>query len=67
MILNNADGPHIQGTPLFDYWRDPDGFLVEDFAGGDMFDSTLEPGWAPLTVSGLAQGGPPAFATRRSQ
>ena len=34
MILNNADGPHIQGTPLFDYWRDPDGFLVEHFAGG---------------------------------
>lgn len=60
MILNNTDGGHIQGSPLFDLWRDPDGFLVEHFAGGDMFDSTLEPGWAPLTVSGLAQRGPPA-------
>jgi hypothetical protein len=24
-----------------------------------MFDNTLEPGWAPLTASGLAQWGPP--------
>jgi hypothetical protein len=25
-----------------------------------MFDSSLEPGWSPLTASGLAQWGPPA-------
>jgi hypothetical protein len=24
-----------------------------------MFDSTLEPGWAPFTASGLSQWGPP--------
>lgn len=53
-------GRHIQGGQLFDYWRDPDGFMVEHFADGDMFDSTLEPGWAPFTASGLAQWGPPA-------
>ncbi|KAA0080201.1 2,3-dihydroxybiphenyl 1,2-dioxygenase [Mycolicibacterium sp. P9-64] len=53
-------GRHIQGSQLFDYWRDPDGFMVEHFADGDMFDSTLEPGWAPFTSSGLAQWGPPA-------
>ena len=53
-------GRHIQGSQIFDYWRDPDGFLVEHFADGDMFDSTLEPGWAPFTASGLAQWGPPA-------
>ena len=53
-------GRHIQGSQIFDYWRDPDGFLVEHFADGDLFDSTLEPGWAPLTASGLAQWGPPA-------
>ncbi|MBB3600524.1 catechol 2,3-dioxygenase-like lactoylglutathione lyase family enzyme [Mycolicibacterium sp. BK556] len=55
-------GRHIQGSQLFDYWRDPDGFLVEHFADGDMFDDTLEPGWAPFTASGLAQWGPPATA-----
>jgi catechol 2,3-dioxygenase-like lactoylglutathione lyase family enzyme len=53
-------GRHIQGSQIFDYWRDPDGFLVEHFSDGDMFDNTLEPGWAPLTASGLAQWGPRA-------
>ena len=24
-----------------------------------MFDNTLEPGWSPMTASGLAQWGPP--------
>jgi hypothetical protein len=53
-------GRHIEGSQIFDYWRDPDGFLVEHFADGDLFDCTLEPGWAPMTASGLAQWGPPA-------
>ena len=53
-------GRHIQGRQIFDYWRDPDGFMVEHFADGDMFDSTLVPGWAPFTATGLAQWGPPA-------
>ncbi|MXP21673.1 2,3-dihydroxybiphenyl 1,2-dioxygenase [Gordonia sp. HNM0687] len=55
-------GRHIQGSQIFDYWRDPDGFLVEHFADGDLFDCTLEPGWAPMTASGLNQWGPPATA-----
>jgi catechol 2,3-dioxygenase-like lactoylglutathione lyase family enzyme len=53
-------GRHIQGSQIFDYWRDPDGFLVEHFTDGDMFDATVDPGWAPMTASGLAQWGPPA-------
>jgi catechol 2,3-dioxygenase-like lactoylglutathione lyase family enzyme len=55
-------GRHIQGSQVFDYWRDPDGFLVEHFTDGDRFDCTLEPGWAPMTASGLNQWGPPATA-----
>ncbi|MFB9313478.1 VOC family protein [Nocardioides plantarum] len=55
-------GRHIQGSQIFDYWRDPDGFLVEHFSDGDVFDASLEPGWAPMTASGLAQWGPPASA-----
>ena len=51
-------GRHIQGSQIFDYWRDPDGFLVEHFTDGDMFDCTLQPGWAPMTASNLAQWGP---------
>ena len=53
-------GRHIEGSQIFDYWRDPDGLMVEHFADGDLFDCTLEPGWAPMTASGLAQWGPPA-------
>jgi catechol 2,3-dioxygenase-like lactoylglutathione lyase family enzyme len=52
-------GRHIQGSQLFDYWRDPDDVMVEHFSDGDVFDSTLEPGWAPFTASGLSQWGPP--------
>lgn len=52
-------GRHIQGSQLFDYWRDPDGFMVEHFTDGDLFDNTVETGWAPFTASGLAQWGPP--------
>jgi hypothetical protein len=53
-------GRHIQGSQIFDYWRDPDGVLVEHFSDGDLFDNAVEPGWAPMTASGLAQWGPPA-------
>jgi hypothetical protein len=43
---------------IFDYWRDPDRFFVEHFTDSDLFDNTVEPGWAPLTASSLAQWGP---------
>ncbi|MCX5372308.1 VOC family protein [Streptomyces sp. NBC_00015] len=53
-------GRHIQGSQLFDYWRDPDRFMLEHFADGDLFSCDLDPGWAPMSTSGLAQWGPPA-------
>jgi catechol 2,3-dioxygenase-like lactoylglutathione lyase family enzyme len=37
-------GRHIQGSQLFDYWRDLDKFMVEHFADGDMFDNTIQAG-----------------------
>jgi len=51
-------GRHIQGSQLFDYWRDPDRLMVEHFADGDLFSCDLEPGWAPMSASGLSQWGP---------
>ena len=51
-------GRHIQGSQIFDYWRDPDSVMVEHYADGDLFDDTVEVGWAPMTASGLAQWGP---------
>jgi catechol 2,3-dioxygenase-like lactoylglutathione lyase family enzyme len=53
-------GRHVEGSQIFDYWHDPDGLLVEHFADGDLFDASLEPGWSPMTASGLAQWGVPA-------
>ncbi|MFF8029074.1 VOC family protein [Streptomyces sp. NPDC007896] len=52
-------GRHIQGSQLFDYWRDPDHFMLEHFADGDLFSCDVEAGWAPMSASGLAQWGPP--------
>jgi catechol 2,3-dioxygenase-like lactoylglutathione lyase family enzyme len=51
-------GRHVQGSQIFDYWRDPDGFMVEHFCDGDVFDSSAEPGWAEFCSSGLSQWGP---------
>ena len=33
--------------------------MLEHFADGDLFSCDLEPGWAPMSASGLAQWGPP--------
>jgi catechol 2,3-dioxygenase-like lactoylglutathione lyase family enzyme len=55
-------GRHIQGSQIFDYWRDPDRVMFEHYTDGDAFDASVEPGWAPLSVSGLAQWGPRATA-----
>ncbi len=55
-------GRHIQGSQIFDYWRDPDKAMFEHYTDGDVFDAAMEPGWAPLSVSGLAQWGPKATA-----
>jgi len=55
-------GRHIQGSQVFDYWRDNDRLMFEHYADGDLFDCTAEPGWAPLSASGLAQWGPRATA-----
>ena len=55
-------GRHIQGSQIFDYWRDPDRVMFEHYTDGDVFDAAMEPGWAPLSVSGLAQWGPKATA-----
>ncbi|CAM5680507.1 hypothetical protein SVIOM342S_03704 [Streptomyces violaceorubidus] len=40
-------GRHIQGSQL-DYWRDPNSFMLEHFADGDLFSCDVEPGWSPM-------------------
>jgi catechol 2,3-dioxygenase-like lactoylglutathione lyase family enzyme len=55
-------GRHIQGSQIFDYWRDPDRAMFEHYTDGDVFDAAMAPGWAPLSASGLSQWGPRATA-----
>jgi catechol 2,3-dioxygenase-like lactoylglutathione lyase family enzyme len=55
-------GRHIQGSQIFDYWRDPDRAMFEHYTDGDVFDATMQPGWAPMSGSGLAQWGPKVTA-----
>ena len=50
---------HLDAVDVF---TTPTRFMVEHYADGDVFDSSLEPGWAPMSASGLAQWGPPATA-----
>lgn len=38
-------GRHIQGSQIFDYRTDPDGFIVEHFADGDVMDATVPTVW----------------------
>jgi catechol 2,3-dioxygenase-like lactoylglutathione lyase family enzyme len=52
-------GRHIQGSQIFDYWRDPERIMVEHFTDGDLFDCTVDTGWSPMTSANLAQWGPP--------
>jgi hypothetical protein len=52
-------GRHIQGSQLFDYWHDPERLMMEHFADGDLFDSSMAAGWAEMTATGLSQWGPP--------
>ena len=44
-------GRHIQGSQIFDYWRDPDGILLEHYTDGDRFDASLETGRSEMTTS----------------
>lgn len=52
-------GRHILGSQIFDYWRDPDGVMVEHFADGDVFDAAAPTGELAFRGSHLAQWGPP--------
>lgn len=56
-------GKHILGSQVFDYWKDPDGIMLEHFTDGDLFNESFgshkrSPGdllgtlWGPEGVPG---------------
>lgn len=51
-------GRHNLGSQVFDYWRDPDGFLLERFVDGDVFDNSVPPGRHPASMDAFFQWGP---------
>ena len=53
-------GRHIEGSQVFDYWFDPDGFIVEHFADGDLVNEDKEVVSVPPTEPLLMNNwGPP--------
>jgi catechol 2,3-dioxygenase-like lactoylglutathione lyase family enzyme len=51
-------GRHLLGSQLFDYWRAPDGTVVEHYADGDVFAAAEPTGCTPFLGSNLLQWGP---------
>jgi catechol 2,3-dioxygenase-like lactoylglutathione lyase family enzyme len=52
-------GRHIQGSQIFDYWRDPFGHKVEHWTDGDLVNDTTPTGHAPVSDEELRQWAPP--------
>ena len=52
-------GRHIQGSQIFDYWRDPFGNKIEHWTDGDLVNDDTPVGRAAMTPGELAQWGPP--------
>jgi len=52
-------GRHIQGSQIFDYWRDPFGHKIEHWTDGDLVNDATPVGHAPITPDELRQWAPP--------
>ncbi len=52
-------GRHIQGSQIFDYWRDPFGNKIEHWTDGDLVNDTTVPGHAQISNDELKQWAPP--------
>lgn len=51
-------GRHIQGSQIFDYWRDPFGNKIEHWTDGDQVNDHTPIGTAQIAPSALSQWGP---------
>ena len=50
-------GRHIQGSQIFDYWRDPFGFRVEHYTDGDVADHRHQPARYAVAANDTTQWG----------
>jgi len=51
-------GRHVAGSQIFDYWRDPEGFMLEHFTDGDVFTAAKETEFLKASMDMLYQWGP---------
>lgn len=52
-------GRHMEGSQVFDYWFDLDGFVLEHYADGDLVNEDTETGWVEIrSESGQNNWGP---------
>jgi len=51
-------GRHLLGSQMYDYWRDPAGFILEHWTDGDLLDASVPAVNAPARDVILAQYGP---------
>lgn len=51
-------GRHILGSQIFDYWWDPNKFMVEHYADGDLVNEDTPIGYGPAGDESLAVWGP---------
>lgn len=52
-------GRHVQGSQIFDYWRDPFGNKIEHWTDGDLVNEETPVGHEALSPDSLAQWAPP--------
>ncbi|MED5611655.1 VOC family protein [Pseudomonas sp. JH-2] len=52
-------GRHVQGSQVFDYWRDPFGNKIEHWTDGDLVNDATPTTHEPFSPDALAQWAPP--------
>lgn len=52
-------GRHVQGSQIFDYWRDPFGNKIEHWTDGDLVNDAMTTGHAEMSADELRQWAPP--------
>ena len=52
-------GRHVEGSQVFDYWRDPWGHKIEHWTDGDLVNNHYPEQYFELNMESLAQWAPP--------
>lgn len=56
-------GRHLLGSQLYDYWRDPHGFILEHWTDGDLMTADMPPHDVPIVDVVKGQYGPVPYSS----